>query len=254
MHLHTIMIGVFFVCSVAGTLNAAGGEGLDLAAKRPNILLAISDDQSWPHAGAYGDQSVRTPAFDQLARNGVLFTHAFCPASQCSPSRASLLTGRNIWQLEEASIHVNGRRQINGQDVWVCQTVFPWEEDDTTKVVGRTVRRILKPFKLSISGRTTSGTGDISLDSGKPATLAFRFFPLKTVRGDVIPNQYMIAFDVVPVRGSHANSDFNDYVLYACNIRPLNGQPEISSTPASIIRPASPSTTSTRSPETPTTR
>ena len=70
--------------------------------KRPNILLALSDDQSWPHASAYGDTSVRTPAFDRVAQAGVLFTHAFCPASQCSPSRACLLTGRNIWQLEEA--------------------------------------------------------------------------------------------------------------------------------------------------------
>lgn len=69
---------------------------------RPNILLAISDDQSWPHAGAYGDTTVSTPGFDRIAKEGVLFTHALVNASQCSPSRATLLTGRNIWQLEEA--------------------------------------------------------------------------------------------------------------------------------------------------------
>jgi len=78
----------------------AAGNGFKKG--RPNILLAISDDQSWPHAGAYGDTAVRTPTFDRVAREGVLFTHAFCPASQCGPSRSSLLTGRNIWQLEEA--------------------------------------------------------------------------------------------------------------------------------------------------------
>jgi len=78
------------------------GEEELVKRSRPSILLAIADDWSWPHAGAYGDQSVRTPAFDRVARAGVLFAHAFCPASQCSPSRASLLTGRNIWQLEEA--------------------------------------------------------------------------------------------------------------------------------------------------------
>ena len=121
-------------------------------------------------------------------------------------------------------IRVNGRRQINGQEVWVCQTVFPWEEEDTSKVVGQTVERILKPFKMSISGRTTSGTGDINPQTGKPATLGLRFFPLKTERGDVIPNEYMIAFDVVPVKGSHANGDFNDYVLYVSNVRPKDNQ------------------------------
>lgn len=71
-------------------------------AAAPNILLVMADDQSWPHAGAYGDRTVQTPVFDRIAREGVLFTHSFCPASQCSPSRAALLTGRNIWQLEEA--------------------------------------------------------------------------------------------------------------------------------------------------------
>lgn len=70
--------------------------------RKPNILLAISDDQSWPHAGAYGCDQVRTPAFDRIAENGVLFTNAFCAASQCSVSRATLLTGRNPWQLKEA--------------------------------------------------------------------------------------------------------------------------------------------------------
>ena len=40
---------------------------------RPNILFAISDDQSWMHAGAYGlDRSIQTPAFDRVAREGVL--------------------------------------------------------------------------------------------------------------------------------------------------------------------------------------
>lgn len=72
---------------------------------RPNILLAISDDQSWRHAGAYGLSSIKTPAFDRVACEGVLFNHAYCPAPQCSPSRAALLTGRNIWELEEAGTH-----------------------------------------------------------------------------------------------------------------------------------------------------
>jgi N-sulfoglucosamine sulfohydrolase len=73
--------------------------------KRPNILLAISDDQAWPFAGAYHCTFTDTPAFDRIAREGALFTHAFCPAPQCAPSRSALLTGRNIWQLEEAGTH-----------------------------------------------------------------------------------------------------------------------------------------------------
>jgi len=55
---------------------------------RPNLLLCVADDWSWPHAGAYGDPVVRTPAFDRVAREGVLFTHAFSAAPSCTPSRA----------------------------------------------------------------------------------------------------------------------------------------------------------------------
>jgi arylsulfatase A-like enzyme len=74
--------------------------------KRPNILFAISDDQSFPHAGAYGCQWVKTPAFDRIAKEGLLFNQAFTPNAKCSPSRACILTGRNSWQLEAATNHV----------------------------------------------------------------------------------------------------------------------------------------------------
>ena len=72
--------------------------------RRPNILFALADDHSWPHAGAYGDRGVRTPTFDRIAREGALFTHAYCVSPSCTPSRSSILTGRHIWQLEEAGV------------------------------------------------------------------------------------------------------------------------------------------------------
>jgi N-sulfoglucosamine sulfohydrolase len=70
---------------------------------RPNILFAVADDASWPHMSAYGCRWVRTPAFDRVAREGVLFTNAYTPNAKCAPSRACILTGRNSWQLEAAA-------------------------------------------------------------------------------------------------------------------------------------------------------
>ena len=64
------------------------------AQKQPNILFLIADDWSFPHAGVYGDQVVRTPTFDRLAAEGALFTNAYTASPSCSPSRASVLTGR----------------------------------------------------------------------------------------------------------------------------------------------------------------
>jgi len=66
---------------------------------RPNILLAIADDQSWGHTSFAGDPVVRTPTFDRIAREGVVFENAYCSAPSCSPSRAALLTGRNFYEL-----------------------------------------------------------------------------------------------------------------------------------------------------------
>jgi N-sulfoglucosamine sulfohydrolase len=71
------------------------------SALRPNVLFCIADDWSWPHAGAYGDKVVRTPNFDRIAREGALFRNAFCASPSCSPSRAAILTGRAVHQLDE---------------------------------------------------------------------------------------------------------------------------------------------------------
>lgn len=67
----------------------------------PNILFCIADDWAWPHASIYGDRVVRTPSFDRVAREGVLFTHAFSAAPSCTPSRAAILTGQAPHRLEE---------------------------------------------------------------------------------------------------------------------------------------------------------
>ncbi len=74
--------------------NVAAGD-----VKKPNILFCLSDDQSWPHASAYGTKVIRTPAFDRIAKDGVLFDHAYCASPSCTPSRSAILTGQQIWRL-----------------------------------------------------------------------------------------------------------------------------------------------------------
>ena len=73
----------------------------------PNILFAISDDQSWPYAEAYGVSGLKTPAFNLVAKEGVLFANAFCSSPGCSPCRAAILTGRHTWELEQAGTHAS---------------------------------------------------------------------------------------------------------------------------------------------------
>jgi N-sulfoglucosamine sulfohydrolase len=69
----------------------------------PNILFCVADDWGWPHAGVYSDPVVRTPVFDRIAKEGVLFDHAFVSSPSCTPSRNAILTGQYHWRLEEGA-------------------------------------------------------------------------------------------------------------------------------------------------------
>lgn len=85
------------------------------SARRPNILFCISDDQSWIHTGVGGSAFVRTPGFDRLAKEGVLFRNCFVSTPSCAPSRASILTGQDFYRLGTASMnHTEWRRGLSG--------------------------------------------------------------------------------------------------------------------------------------------
>jgi len=75
-------------CAAAATV--ARGE----AARPPNILLIVADDLGYGDLGSYGHPTLKTPALDRLAREGLRFTSYYAAAPLCSPSRAAMLTGR----------------------------------------------------------------------------------------------------------------------------------------------------------------
>ena len=61
---------------------------------QPNVLFVLTDDQGIWAAGCYGNPEIRTPNLDRLAKTGTRFEHFFVATPVCSPSRATLLTGR----------------------------------------------------------------------------------------------------------------------------------------------------------------
>ena len=63
---------------------------------RPNILLILTDQQRWDSLGCYGADWVSTPVLDRLAGQGVRFNRCYCTNPICTPSRASLWTGRHL--------------------------------------------------------------------------------------------------------------------------------------------------------------
>jgi arylsulfatase A-like enzyme len=70
------------------------GAGTSARAAPPNVLMIIVDDMNDWVACLGGHPDVRTPHLDRLARRGLLFTNAHCPAPVCNPSRVAVLTGR----------------------------------------------------------------------------------------------------------------------------------------------------------------
>jgi N-sulfoglucosamine sulfohydrolase len=85
----------------AGCLNASEAFGNRSSKGCPNILFCLADDWSWPHASIAGDKVIKTPTFDRVARQGVLFENAFVSSPSCTPSRGAILTGQWHWRLEE---------------------------------------------------------------------------------------------------------------------------------------------------------
>ncbi len=152
----TRCIAVGLVALFAGVAGAADPV-------RPNVLLAIADDWGYPHAGAYGDPAVQTPTFDRLAREGVLFTHAFASSPSCTPSRGALLTGQLHWRLEE------------GANLWgTLPAKFP-VYPELLKAAGYAVghsRKAWGPGQLAPGGRAESPAGPQF--KGLPAFLAAR--------------------------------------------------------------------------------
>lgn len=87
-------IGLVGLGIVALLCVRGGAQETAVEPTRPNFVVIIADDLGWNDSGPYGHAKIRTPNLDRLAREGMRFDRAFLTTSSCSPSRASILTGR----------------------------------------------------------------------------------------------------------------------------------------------------------------
>ena len=81
--------------------------GIEIALKKPNIILILADDLGYGELGAYGQKLIETPNIDALAQSGVKFTSFYSAAPVCAPARYMLLSGRHA-----------GHSYIRGNDEW----------------------------------------------------------------------------------------------------------------------------------------
>lgn len=104
-----------------GSLALTGGALAAHAQKnRPNVVLIFSDDQGTVDANCYGSPDLYTPNMDRLAREGVRFTQFYVGAPVCSPSRASMLTGRYP-QRAQLATNAWGSRGLPSRQVTIAE-------------------------------------------------------------------------------------------------------------------------------------
>ncbi len=149
-----------FAVTLTYSLSGCGGAGKGLFKKeknkqpRPNILFCIADDASYPHMGAYGCSWVKTPGFDRIARDGILFNRCYTPNAKCSPSRSCIITGRNSWQLEEAANHIpyfpakfkTYAEVLTGNGYHVGYTAKGWSPGNPGTINGKKRELVGTPF------------------------------------------------------------------------------------------------------------
>ncbi len=85
----------------AGVASAAVGRGVQAAGaaqSKPNLILAMTDDQGWGDTGYNGHPVLKTPTLDEMARAGIRFDRWYSGAPVCSPTRGSCLTGRHPYR------------------------------------------------------------------------------------------------------------------------------------------------------------
>lgn len=94
--------------SLFGSLAVLVHGADEKVASPPNIILILSDDIGYGDLSCYGATKVRTPNIDELAAEGLRFTSGYAPASVCTPTRFSILTGEYAWRSRAGRAVLNG--------------------------------------------------------------------------------------------------------------------------------------------------
>ncbi|MEY2880804.1 MAG: hypothetical protein RLZZ15_3184 [Verrucomicrobiota bacterium] len=142
---------------------AAHGAATPAAPRPPNIIFILADDLGRGDIGAYGQKIIRTPHLDQLAAEGVRFTHHYAGSPVCAPSRCVLMTGKH-----PGHAFVRDNREVGAWESLLGQLPLP--ESETT------LAQALKKAGYATGAFGKWGLGGVGT-SGDPLKKGFdRFF------------------------------------------------------------------------------
>jgi len=116
-----ILIAALTVCFLP-SLNVSSAD----SASRPNIVLILADDLGYGDLGCYGQQRIKTPRLDRMAKEGLRFTDFYAGCTVCAPSRCVLMTGYHMGHAYVRGNAGRGNREIQilrDQDVTVAEVL-----------------------------------------------------------------------------------------------------------------------------------
>ena len=127
----TVLLPLLFVALVLGmsaesiAVPVDGEANSKRDAAKPNIVFILADDLGWGELGCYGQQKIKTPNIDRLAKQGIRFTQHYTGAPVCGPARCVLMTGKHLGHAE-----IRGNRDSGNGRVFPGQ--FPITPDALT--------------------------------------------------------------------------------------------------------------------------
>lgn len=122
--------------------------------RQPNVVFLLADDIGYGDLGCYGSTCIATPNLDRLASQGMRFTDAHSPASVCTPTRYSLLTGQYAFRHKPAAGILSG----------IAPLSIPLDRDTLPKVFQRA------GYKTGVVGKWHLGLGEKETDYNAPIT------------------------------------------------------------------------------------
>lgn len=152
-------LGIGLVCTGISPFSHAE-ENRSLKSKKPNVVFILADDLGWRDVGCYGSSFYETPNIDKFAKEGVRFTNAYAACHVCSPTRASILTGKYPARLQLTD-WLPGRKDFPFQKLKNAVPVqhLPYGENNTFPAVMKA-----NGYKTAIIGKWHLGEDSASCE------------------------------------------------------------------------------------------
>ncbi len=194
-------IWILSLLIISGVSGCKSGTDQPAFLEKPNIIVIVADDLGWSDLSSYGNDFIETPHLDQLASKGIRFTNGYAPASLCSPSRASIVTGLH-------PVRVNITEHIHGnQPAGPNQKLKTPPIDQSLKLEHYTTAEAVKR-----EGYTTAYIGKWHLGGGefRPTSQGFDHTYAANYHG--LPNTFHFPFFNHAMDDIKADSEPGDYL------------------------------------------